>query len=121
MLNRGDVVTLTITEYAFGGRGIAKVETENGEYVVFVDNAFPGQTVKARIAKKRKRFAEAKLIDVVICTYSGIFSYNHMGTYPGIRPDRNTFFDDGERTNADTICQLCTIGNNRPRIYSTAV
>ena len=38
--------------------------TENGEYVIFVDNSFPGQTVKARIAKKKKRYAEAKLIDV---------------------------------------------------------
>ena len=42
-----------------------KITTENGDYVVFVDNAFPGQTVKARIAKKRKRHAEAKLIEVV--------------------------------------------------------
>lgn len=65
MFNRGDVVDLQITGYAFGGRGISKVQTEQGEYIVFVDNSFPGQTVKARIAKKRKRFAEAKLIDVV--------------------------------------------------------
>lgn len=65
MFNRAEVVTLKITGYAFGGRGIAKVPTENGDYVVFVDNAFPGQTVQARIAKKRKRHAEAKLIEVV--------------------------------------------------------
>jgi tRNA/tmRNA/rRNA uracil-C5-methylase (TrmA/RlmC/RlmD family) len=30
-----------------------------------VDNTFPGQTVKARIAKKRKKFAECKLLEVV--------------------------------------------------------
>ncbi len=65
MIKRADIVTLEITGYAFGGRGIAKINTENGEYVVFVDNSFPGQTVKARIAKKRKRYAEAKLIDVI--------------------------------------------------------
>jgi len=65
MIKRADVVTLEITGYAFGGRGIAKINTENGDYVVFVDNSFPGQTVKARIAKKRKRYAEAKLIDVI--------------------------------------------------------
>lgn len=65
MFNRAEVVTLKISGYAFGGRGVAKVPTENGDYIVFVDNAFPGQTVKARIAKKRKRHAEAKLIEVV--------------------------------------------------------
>ncbi len=64
-MKRGDLITVSITDYAFGGKGIAKVETEHGEYVVFVDNTFPGQTVEARIAKKRKRFAEAKLIEII--------------------------------------------------------
>lgn len=64
-MKRGDVITVSITDYAFGGKGIAKVNTENGEYVIFVDNTFPGQTVEARIAKKRKRFAEAKLIEII--------------------------------------------------------
>lgn len=64
-MKRGDVITVSITDYAFGGKGIAKVETENGEYVVFVENTFPGQTVEARITQKRKRYAEAKLIEVI--------------------------------------------------------
>ncbi|NRA12358.1 MAG: 23S rRNA (uracil(1939)-C(5))-methyltransferase RlmD [Crocinitomicaceae bacterium] len=65
MFKRADVITVEITGYAFGGKGVAKIPTDDGDYVVFVDNAFPGQTVKARVAKKRKRFAEAKLIEVV--------------------------------------------------------
>ncbi|MDG1148136.1 MAG: 23S rRNA (uracil(1939)-C(5))-methyltransferase RlmD [Crocinitomicaceae bacterium] len=65
MFKRADVITVDITGYAFGGKGVAKVVTENGDYVVFVDNTFPGQKVKARIAKKRKRFAEAKLLEVI--------------------------------------------------------
>jgi 23S rRNA (uracil1939-C5)-methyltransferase len=64
-MKRGDVITVSITDYAFGGKGIAKVETENGEYVIFVENTFPGQIVEARIAKKRKRYAEAKLIEII--------------------------------------------------------
>ncbi|MDG1332770.1 MAG: 23S rRNA (uracil(1939)-C(5))-methyltransferase RlmD [Crocinitomicaceae bacterium] len=64
-LKRGEVVTVEITDYAFGGRGIAKIPTEDGHYVIFVDNTFPGQIAKARITKKKKRFAEAKLIDVI--------------------------------------------------------
>ena len=39
-MKRGDVITVSITDYAFGGKGIAKVETENGEYVIFVENTF---------------------------------------------------------------------------------
>lgn len=65
MFHRGEVVELIITDYSFGGRGIAKVPTEDGFYVVFVDNSFPGQKVRARIEKKKKKFAEAKLIDIL--------------------------------------------------------
>ena len=65
MFKRADIITLDIIGYAFGGKGIAKIPTENGDYVVFVDNTFPGQTVNARVSKKRKRYAEAKLIDVI--------------------------------------------------------
>lgn len=64
-MNRGEIIEVKISEYAFGGRGIAKIPTENGDYVVFVDNCYPGQLVKARVEKKKKRYAEAKLIDVI--------------------------------------------------------
>ena len=64
-MKRGDVIEFTITDYAFGGKGIAKEETENGQYVIFVNNSLPGQKVQARIAKKKKRFAECKLIKVL--------------------------------------------------------
>lgn len=64
-IKRGEIITITIDGYAFGGRGIAKVPTEHGEFVVFVDNTFPGQQVKAQVVKKRKRHAEAKLLEVV--------------------------------------------------------
>lgn len=65
MFHRGEVVELNITDYSFGGRGIAKIPTEEGFYIVFVDNSFPGQKIRARIEKKKKKFAEAKLIDVI--------------------------------------------------------
>jgi len=65
VFHRGEVVELTITDYSFGGRGITKVPTEDGFYVVFVDNSFPGQRIKARIEKKKKKYAEAKLIDIL--------------------------------------------------------
>ena len=64
-MKRGDVIELEITDYAFGGKGIAKVEQDGGQYVVFVENTYPGQLVSARIAKKRKKHAECKLIKVI--------------------------------------------------------
>jgi len=65
MFHRGELVTLTIDAYAFGGRGIAKIPTEDSHFIVFVDNAFPGQVVKAKIDVKRKHHAEAKLVEVI--------------------------------------------------------
>ncbi len=64
-MKKGDTVELEIHDYAFGGRGISRIPTEEGFYVVFVDNSFPGQLVKAKIETKRKRHAEAKLIEVI--------------------------------------------------------
>ncbi len=63
-MKRGDEISVQITDYAFGGRGIAKLETEHGQFVVFVDNTFPGQTVRVRVETKRKNYAEAKLMEV---------------------------------------------------------
>jgi 23S rRNA (uracil1939-C5)-methyltransferase len=64
-IHRNQVVDLEIDGYAFGGRGIARITEGEQSYVVFVDNAFPGQIVRAKIDKKKKRYAEAKLIDVL--------------------------------------------------------
>jgi 23S rRNA (uracil1939-C5)-methyltransferase len=64
-MNRGDILELQITDFAFGGKGIAKIPTEQGDYIVFVDNTFPGQVVKAKVETKRKRHAECKLIEVI--------------------------------------------------------
>lgn len=64
-MNRGEIIELDITGFAFGGNGIAKIPTEQGDFVLFVENAFPGQRVRAKIEKKKKRFAECKLIDVI--------------------------------------------------------
>lgn len=64
-LKRGEIIEVDITDVAFGGNGIAKIATENGDFVVFVPNTFTGQRVKARITNKRKKHAECKLIEVL--------------------------------------------------------
>jgi 23S rRNA (uracil-5-)-methyltransferase RumA len=65
MMHRGQELSLLITAYAFGGRGIARLTHNDQPFTIFVDNAFPGQTVLAKIETKRKNFAEAKLLAVI--------------------------------------------------------
>jgi len=64
-VKRGEILELKIEDYAFGGKGIARIRSEEGEFVVFVPNTLPGQTVKAQIKKSSKRYAECKLIDIL--------------------------------------------------------
>ncbi|MCB9222635.1 MAG: 23S rRNA (uracil(1939)-C(5))-methyltransferase RlmD [Crocinitomicaceae bacterium] len=64
-MKRGDIIEIEITDYAFGGNGLAKIQTEQGQFAVFVANTYPGQLVQARIANKRKKHAECKLIKVL--------------------------------------------------------
>jgi len=66
LFHRGQIIDLFISEYAFGGKGISKIPTDNGHFVIFVQNAFPGQNVRAKISKKRKNHAEAILVEVLV-------------------------------------------------------
>lgn len=58
-------MVLDITDFAFGGKGIVKIPSEQGDYILFVNNAFPGQKVLAKVDKKKKRYAECKLLKVI--------------------------------------------------------
>ena len=64
-VKKNQVLELKIEAYAFGGKGIAKIRSEAGDFVVFVPNTLPGQLVKVQISKSSKNYAEAKLIDVL--------------------------------------------------------
>jgi 23S rRNA (uracil-5-)-methyltransferase RumA len=64
-VKKNQVLELKIEDYAFGGKGIARIKSEEGSFVVFVPNTLPGQLVKVRISKSSKKYAEAKLIDVL--------------------------------------------------------
>ena len=62
---RGESLDLDITGYAYGGKGIAKVDTEDGQFTVFVQNAYPGQRVRARVTNCKARYAECSLDEVL--------------------------------------------------------
>lgn len=56
---------LLIQDLAFEGKGIAKVTTDGGSYIVFVPNTIPGQLVLVRMIKVKNSYAEAKLLKVL--------------------------------------------------------
>jgi 23S rRNA (uracil1939-C5)-methyltransferase len=58
---RGELLEVEIDSLAFGGRGVARA---NG-YVVFVAGALPGDLVKAEITKAKRRFAEARTVELL--------------------------------------------------------
>ncbi len=85
----GDKLVLTVSDIAFGGEGVARVE----DFVVFVPFVAVGEVVEAEITELRKRFARAKLLRVVtpspervepICPHFGVCGgcqYQHL-SYP---------------------------------------
>ena len=54
----GDELELRIESLAFGGAGVAR---SNG-YVVFVEGAFPGDLVQARVHHRKRSYAQARSI-----------------------------------------------------------
>ncbi len=65
MYRKGEVIEVTITDSAFGGKGIARIKTEIGDFTVFVQNTFPGQQVSAQVIKCKNRYAECRLKDII--------------------------------------------------------
>ena len=56
-VKKGQLIELEISGIAFGGKGLARV----GGLAVFVDNAVPLDFVIARIIKRKKNYAEARV------------------------------------------------------------
>jgi 23S rRNA (uracil1939-C5)-methyltransferase len=59
--HRGEQLEVEIDSLAFGGRGVARSEG----LVVFVSGALPGDRVRVEITKAKKRFAEARTIELL--------------------------------------------------------
>jgi tRNA/tmRNA/rRNA uracil-C5-methylase (TrmA/RlmC/RlmD family) len=57
----GERLTLTISDIAFGGEGVAR----EGDFVVFVPFVAPGDVVEAEVREVKKRFARASLRRVI--------------------------------------------------------
>lgn len=75
-VRKGDILELKIQNMAYGGRGVAR---QDG-LVIFVRGGVPGDTVRARVFRKKKDYAEAEINALVeaspdrieaLCPYSG--------------------------------------------------
>jgi 23S rRNA (uracil1939-C5)-methyltransferase len=55
-VQRGQTLELTIQDLALGGAAVAKVEG----FVIFVENALPGDRVLATVYRRRRQYAEAR-------------------------------------------------------------
>ena len=87
-MNKGDIIQIKVDRYAFEGKGIGKVDLENtsgnsepDSFIVFVNGAYPGDTVLAKIKKLKKSYAESIVEEVITpspkrvqprCKYFGI-------------------------------------------------
>ncbi len=58
---RGDELELQVDSLAYGGAGVARSEG----YVVFVRGGVPGDTVRARVTKSKRSFAEADSVELL--------------------------------------------------------
>ena len=75
-VKKGQRLDLQISDLAFGGKGLAKPDG----FAVFVDQAIPGDFVQVQIIRKKKNYAEARVIELLEssadriappCPYSG--------------------------------------------------
>jgi 23S rRNA (uracil1939-C5)-methyltransferase len=76
-IKKDDIIEVTIESTGFEGKSVARLEG----LVVFVEGAIAGDTVKAKVYKTKKKYAEAKMTEIVIpspqrtaarCKYFGV-------------------------------------------------
>lgn len=60
-MKKGDEIVVTIAKLVFGGLGIATIEGLK----IFVADSVPGDEVKVLITKKKAKFAEGKITDII--------------------------------------------------------
>jgi len=75
-IKKGQQIEVEVSDIAFGGKGLVRI---NG-MAVFVDQAVPGDQVLIRVNRKKKNYAEARVIEMISpsahriqppCVYSG--------------------------------------------------
>ena len=83
-MKKGDILELEIEDYAFEGKGIARIVKDQEEperkYVIFANGSYPGDKVEVQLRKIKKGYAEGKVVKVItpsekrtdpVCNYFG--------------------------------------------------
>jgi 23S rRNA (uracil1939-C5)-methyltransferase len=60
-LRKGQEITLDVERLALEGRGVAHLD----DLVVFVDKALAGERVRARVRRVKRRYAEARTVEIL--------------------------------------------------------
>ncbi|MCR4439393.1 MAG: 23S rRNA (uracil(1939)-C(5))-methyltransferase RlmD [bacterium] len=60
-LEKGAEIEVQVLSLAFGGKGVARVN----DLVVFVEGGLPEQIVRVHITRRKRTFAEARIVEVV--------------------------------------------------------
>jgi tRNA/tmRNA/rRNA uracil-C5-methylase (TrmA/RlmC/RlmD family) len=114
----GQKVTVTISDIAFGGEGVARFQ----DLVVFVPFVACGEVVEAEVVEVHKRFARARLVQVLqpaaervapLCPYFGICGgcqYQHLSYDTQLQTKRKQISDLFQR-----------LGGFRPEIVSPVI
>jgi len=75
-VKKGQILKAEISDLAFGGKGVVKIDG----FVVFVEQAAPGDVAEIQVYRKKKSYAEAKILNLLEpspfrveppCPYSG--------------------------------------------------
>lgn len=81
-IRKGSDVELTVEDVTFGGQGVARLDG----YVVLISGAVTGDVVRARILKRKSRFAEAAVVDILQPAQSRVPSpCDHFGVCGGCK------------------------------------
>jgi len=77
ILKKGDIFEISITDLAYGGKGVGKIDG----LVILIRGGLPGDTLKVKIKRKKRNFAEAELVEILksseqridpICSHFGL-------------------------------------------------
>ncbi len=106
MLKKDEIVELAIDSVAFEGKSVGRIDG----FVVFVEGGVPGDVVRAKIYRKKKDFAEARLAEIISpsphrveaqCRYFGVCGgcrWQHLDYSEQLRHKRKHVIDALERT-----------------------
>ena len=64
MIKKGEIIKLEIVDYAFVGKGIAKLNIKDRDYIVFVQHGIKGQIVNVKITKIKPNFLEGNITEI---------------------------------------------------------